>query len=164
MSSYLGIGEVVVVDSITLDENYSPEPYNPAIDAAIGDCPATDFYGVPRPIGDQCDIGAVESVYTAMIPPSNVTGTLSNYIDINLTWQDNATYETGYRVERSTDGVNWTEIVTLPADSEAYGDAGLACFSSYSYRVSSKVGQFSETSDVIIVETNCPPLVAPSGL
>jgi len=33
---------------------------SPAIDAALGACPAIDQRGVVRPVGGGCDVGAVE--------------------------------------------------------------------------------------------------------
>ena len=33
---------------------------------------------------------------------------------IDLTWADNATDESAYRIERSPDGVTWAEIVDAP--------------------------------------------------
>jgi hypothetical protein len=54
---------------------------------------------------------------------------------INLTWKDNADNETGYVVERSSDGSNWLTIAVLPADSTSYKDIGLPPNTEFSYRV-----------------------------
>jgi parallel beta-helix repeat protein len=55
---------------------------------------------------------------------------------INLSWTDNATDETGYRVERSPDGgATWTEVASLGVSVTGYSDTGLACESTYHYRV-----------------------------
>jgi CSLREA domain-containing protein len=161
----LGLGEAVVVDSVILDENYQPDIGSPAIDAAIGDCPTHDFYGISRPIGGACDIGAIESIYTPMDPPTNLAGTVVNNLNIDLTWLDNASYEASYVVERSVDNVTWSEIATLSADSEAYSDTDtLNCFTDYYYRVSSRIGIASATSSIYQIRTGCTPIVAPSNL
>ena len=55
---------------------------------------------------------------------------------VNLSWTDNATDETGYRVERSPDGgTTWTEVASLGASVTGYYDTGLDCDSTYHYRV-----------------------------
>jgi fibronectin type III domain protein len=54
---------------------------------------------------------------------------------IDLAWTD-VDGETGYRIERSTDGVSdWTTIATTGQDVTAYTDAGLAAGTTYSFRV-----------------------------
>jgi hypothetical protein len=46
--------------------------------------------------------------------PTNLTLTLlANPTRVRLTWQDNATNETAFVIERSTDGVNFAQIFTL---------------------------------------------------
>jgi hypothetical protein len=55
---------------------------------------------------------------------------------IGLSWTDNTSDETGYRVERSPDGgANWTEVASLGVSVTDYQDTGLACESTYHYRV-----------------------------
>jgi len=161
----LGLGDAVVVDSVLLDGNYRPNIGSQAIDAATGDCPTHDFYGTPRPIGSNCDIGAVESFYTPMDPPTNLTGTVVNNLNIDLVWQDNTIYETSYVVERSTNNVDWIEVATLPTGSESYSDTTLLnCFTDYYYRVSSRVDVLLAISSVIQLKTGCSPIIAPSNL
>ena len=47
--------------------------------------------------------------------PSNLTAVLQAGPQVTLTWTDNATDETGFSVERSTDGVTFVLIATAPA-------------------------------------------------
>jgi hypothetical protein len=54
---------------------------------------------------------------------------------IDLTWTD-VDGETGYRIERSPDGVSdWTTIATTGQDVTVYTDAGLSPGTTYSFRV-----------------------------
>ena len=54
---------------------------------------------------------------------------------VSLTWQDNASDETSYRIERSPDGATgWVEIGTAAADATTYTDTQLSC-GTYYYRV-----------------------------
>jgi hypothetical protein len=56
--------------------------------------------------------------------------------EIDLSWQDNATDETGFTVERSPDGSTWTIVTSsLPADATSYADTGLSPGTTYLYRV-----------------------------
>ena len=55
---------------------------------------------------------------------------------ITLTWQDNSTDETGFKIERSLDGsTNWTEIGSTGVNVVTYQDIGLAPSTAYYYRV-----------------------------
>jgi hypothetical protein len=71
-------------------------------------------------------------------PPAPTSLTLSQITltGINLAWVDNASNETGYRVERSLDaGTTWTEIAQLAGNSTSYSNTGLTCQTTYRYRV-----------------------------
>jgi hypothetical protein len=54
---------------------------------------------------------------------------------IALTWTDASDNGTGFQVERSPDGLGWTLLVTTTANVSGYADAGLACGTTYYYRV-----------------------------
>jgi hypothetical protein len=58
----------------------------------------------------------------------------ANRSDVTLTWTRNSFNETGYQVQRSTDGVHFTTIATLPANSDTFTDGPLGA-GTYSYRV-----------------------------
>ena len=69
--------------------------------------------------------------------PTGLVATPFSSTQINLTWTDNATNETGYRVQRSPNGVNsWVFIGgTLPANTVSYSDTGRTPGTTYYYRV-----------------------------
>src|SRR4029077_1986602 len=52
-----------------------------------------------------------------------------------LTWADNSGNETGFKIERSTDGVNFSPLVTTAANVTTYSDTGLSALTPYTYRV-----------------------------
>ena len=54
---------------------------------------------------------------------------------INLSWTDNASNETGFRIERSSDGTSFTEISTVGSNVTTYADTGLSASTQYWYRV-----------------------------
>jgi mannan endo-1,4-beta-mannosidase len=67
--------------------------------------------------------------------PSNLTASAVSSSRINLAWADNATNESGYTVERSTDGVNFVPIANLSANATSYANTGLTSTTGYYYRV-----------------------------
>jgi hypothetical protein len=104
---------------------------------------------------------SVQSVSAAVpvIPsPTNLTAALAAGPQVNLTWTDNATNETGFIVQRSTDGVIFTQIGTAPArnntGSVSFVDSSIQPGTTYTYRVAatSAVGQsaYSNTAQVVV--------------
>lgn len=67
--------------------------------------------------------------------PSNLVATASSSTAIGLTWVDNSNNETSFRIERSTDGISFSEITSTAADVTSYSDTGLASDATYYYRV-----------------------------
>lgn len=55
--------------------------------------------------------------------------------EIGLSWQDDASDETGFIIERSTDGVSFSQIAQVPIGVTTYADQGLAAATRYIYRV-----------------------------
>ncbi len=68
--------------------------------------------------------------------PSGMTAAAASDTQINLGWVDNAGNETGYRVERSADGVSgWSTVASKGANSTSHSDTGLSASTEYFYRV-----------------------------
>jgi hypothetical protein len=94
---------------------------------------------------------------------------------VALTWKDNATNETGYKIERSLDGVNFTPVTTAGANATSYSDpgAGLTAGTMYWYRVrstnASGDGANSNVAYAMALATtvtppSTPPTVTPAYL
>jgi hypothetical protein len=67
--------------------------------------------------------------------PTNLTATAAPVLRINLAWSDNSNNEDGFRIERSTDGVNFAEIATVAANVTTYTDTNVVLVNTYTYRV-----------------------------
>ncbi len=68
--------------------------------------------------------------------PSNLSATSTSTTQINLTWTDNSTNETGFKIERSPDGnTGWAEIGTVTANTTTFQNTGLTANTPYYYRV-----------------------------
>ena len=92
---------------------------------------------VARSHGGYGDVGQYTVGATIVAPtspvtaPTNLTASASPTGQVQLAWTDNATDETAYGVERSTDGINWFQVASLPADSHGYSDAATAAGMTY---------------------------------
>ena len=67
--------------------------------------------------------------------PSDLSARASSSNQIDLTWTDNAFNETGYLVERSSDGSLFAPIAILPPNATNYSDHGLSSGIRYWYQV-----------------------------
>jgi fibronectin type 3 domain-containing protein len=113
----------------------------------------------------------VASAATWPATPGNLAGAGTynaadpNHGAINLSWQDNATNETSYSVERSTNNKTWGVIATLAASSTSYGDTGLTPGATYYYRVRCFNGPTASayTSAIRVVAAPTAP-AQPTGL
>lgn len=101
-------------------------------------CGTTYYYQV-RPHkhapGAQDSFSVVVSATTNPNAPSGLSATAVSDSQIDLSWTDNSSCESDYHIERSTDGVNFSEIDTVGAGVTVYSDTGLDCDTTYYYRV-----------------------------
>jgi titin len=67
--------------------------------------------------------------------PTDLTATAVSAWQIDLTWKDPADNETGFRIERSTDGTTFEEIVTVGANVTSFTVAILVPETKYYFRV-----------------------------
>jgi predicted phage tail protein len=84
---------------------------------------------------------AASNVATVIVPgatpsaPTGLGGVAASRTQINLSWIDNATNETGFRVERSTNKSTWTQVGTVGANVRTYNATGLKSNTTYYFRV-----------------------------
>ena len=69
------------------------------------------------------------------VPPSNLTGSVVSSSQINLSWTDNSTNETGFKIERKTGTGTYAIVGTTATNVSAFNDTGLAPSTAYNYRV-----------------------------
>ncbi len=82
-------------------------------------------------------IGAQSGTTTTTAPaaPTNLNAAATSSSQIQISWTDNATNEAGYRIERSTDNVNFAEIAQSLGNVTSFIDSGLSASTKYYYRV-----------------------------
>jgi len=103
--------------------------------------------------------------------PSSLVANAASASQVNLTWADNASGETGYIVERAVGSGSFTILGYLSANSQSFPDTGLATNTTYSYRVQA-VGNgtttsnsaYSNTAVVTLGSSSSSQQGAPSGL
>ena len=67
-------------------------------------------------------------------PPSSLTATAVPLWRINLSWNDNSSNESGFRIERSSGG-GWSTLATVGANTTSYADTTATPGTVYTYRV-----------------------------
>ena len=77
---------------------------------------------------------------TAPVAPSNCVATAVSATQIDVAWRDNASDETDFVVERSSDGSVWAPVATVPGNTTEFHDTALAPSTTYFYRVRARNG------------------------
>jgi hypothetical protein len=72
---------------------------------------------------------------TTPIAPSTLTASALSGSQIRLNWKDNSSDETGFKIERSTNGSSWSQIATVGANATTYTATGLKKRTTYYFRV-----------------------------
>jgi len=101
--------------------------------------------------------------------PSNVVASPLSASEVNVTWQDNSSNETGFEVHRSTAGAAFAVLASTGAGVISYSDLGLTPSTQYCYKVrafrttgsTTSYSQFSPTACTTTLASE-PPL-APSA-
>lgn len=123
---------------------------------------------------DADDIAGIEAIYTpgSGSPPAapydlgvaqNAAQPTSSLV---LTWTDAASTETGFRVERSTNGSTFSQIASPGANATSFTDNGLTAGTTYFYRVRAYNGAGNSTYSNIASQATAPvttPPAAPSN-
>jgi hypothetical protein len=98
--------------------------------------------------------------------PSALSASPGSSTQINLSWTDNSSNETGFKIERSGDGgANFAQIFLAGANATSYNNTGLTANTAYLYRVRATNGSGDSNFSNNAGATTLPnPPVAPVGL
>ncbi len=83
---------------------------------------------------DSAEASATTQSATPPVAPSNLRATGSKR-KVTISWTDNSSTEDGFKIERSTDNVNFSQIITVAANTTSYANTGLISGTTYYYRV-----------------------------
>ncbi len=67
--------------------------------------------------------------------PSNLTAVALSASQVQLTWVNNADNQAGFKIERSTDGTNFTQIAVASASALSYNDMNVSPGTTYTYQI-----------------------------
>jgi alpha-mannosidase len=96
--------------------------------------------------------------------PSTLTAEAVSISQINLSWTDNSNNEYGFKIESSSDGVNFTQITSVGPNIKTYSNTGLANAKTYYYRVRSYNDAGNSSYSNIANATTKSTVAAPSNL
>ncbi len=105
-------------------------PMNNTVLVGLAAC-SHDDTAVATATFDQVNISKV----TAPIAPTGLLAFSGAPSTINLSWLDNSADETSFKIERSTDGIHFSQIATADANVTAWQNTGLTKGKKYYYRV-----------------------------
>lgn len=110
----------------------------------------------------QIDDVQIESVALPAAPGGLQAVAAPNQNQITLNWTDTSTSESGFKVERSPDGTNFTQIGTVAANVVTFTDPKLPCATSFTYRVraSSPAGDSAYSNAVNVTTAACPTITS----
>ena len=93
--------------------------------------------------------------------PSNLIATPLSPTDIQLTWQQNSTNATSFQIDRSTDGVNFTQIGSAAGSSTRFDDLTVDVGNTYTYKVEAgnSAGTSAASNPAIATAPAVPGLV-----
>jgi hypothetical protein len=91
--------------------------------------------------------------------PAALNAVAASATEIQLNWQDNSTNETGFKIERSANGIDqWLQIATVGPNITGYTDNTLSTGTTYYYRVFSfNTAGSSSYSNTAGATTDEPP-------
>jgi Concanavalin A-like lectin/glucanases superfamily len=79
--------------------------------------------------------GLVTPPTTSPQAPSNLTASALGPAQVRLNWVDNSDNEAGFKIERSTDNVNFAQIDVSSANTNSYTDTTANSSTTYYYRI-----------------------------
>jgi hypothetical protein len=90
-----------------------------------------------RPLWEQVLRPYLQAAPSAAPPAaaSGLSASAASSSRIDLSWADNSTNETGFKVERSTNGTTWSQVGTAAAGATTYAATGLSASTAYQFRV-----------------------------
>lgn len=96
--------------------------------------------------------------------PTNLVATSASSASVNLNWTNTASTATGIKIERSTEGTNYTALTTLPAGTTEYTDSTVSPVTTYYYTVVATNAAGDSPNSNVATATTLPSATAPTYL
>jgi peptidyl-Asp metalloendopeptidase len=110
-------------------------------------------------------VGKTSTVATVPLSPTSLAATSVRYDRVAISWKDNSTNESGFKIQRSTDGVTYSQVASLGAGATSFADVSVSSLKTYYYRVAAYNSSGSSGySNVLSVKTPGSVPVAPASV
>jgi len=86
-------------------------------------------------VGDSSYTNVATSITARPAAPTGLSVAIASASSISLAWTDNSVNESGFKVERSTDGTTFAQVAVTGVNATTFTDAGLVAGTKYWYRV-----------------------------
>jgi hypothetical protein len=96
---------------------------------------------------------------TSVAAPGGLRVSSLTSSSVSLAWTDASTFETAYKVERSTNGGAFTTVATLGRNTTKYTNSGLSPSTRYTYRLRTVAGSISSGASSSATATTTPATV-----
>ncbi|MEO6435055.1 MAG: fibronectin type III domain-containing protein, partial [Tepidisphaeraceae bacterium] len=94
---------------------------------------------------------------TAPAAPTALTAAAASSSSVSLNWADSSNNESGFRIERSSDGVNFTQVASVGVNVRTYTNTVLNSSTQYHFRVRAyNATGSSDYTNVAIATTDAP--------
>ncbi len=138
-------------------------------DGCSTECPGDLFYPELGEIRTEVNDYIQNNCAANLAPPTNLEGTVISSTSIQLDWQDNASNETNFVIERSTNNnSDYQEVGTTLANISTYEDTNLMPNTAYFYKVKAtntqEVSAYSNEIGIATVVTNINDLSNELGI
>ncbi len=110
-----------------------------------------------------CETSSEEEI---PLPPTELKATVASTNQVELSWKDNSTNETAYKIERKTDSGNFSEIGATSKDVTIFSDQTVTLNTTYTYRVysSNQVGKSTLYSNEVTMKTVSGPKLSTTSV
>ena len=90
---------------------------------------------------------------------TNLNANASSPTEVDLTWTDNSTNETGFKVQRRTASTTYQTIFTTAAGANSYSDMTAAANTTYFYQIvaTNSAGDATPSNEFQVTTPNLPP-------
>jgi len=126
-------------------------------DTSIDDGTAYTYQVIPyNDSGDAADSNPSASATTPLLAPENVDAVALSSTSVEIVWDDQSASETGFEVQRSTDGTTFTNFGSTAAGTTDYTDTTAAASTEYWYRVESTNSAAGSSAPSAAADTTTP--------
>jgi len=113
------------------------------------------------PVVEQLESRAYFSIPTA---PIDLGATATGPTAVSVSWSDQSSNETGFKIERSTAGGSYSQVATVGANVTSYNNTSLSASTHYDYRVRAYNADGNTAYTNIAGATTADAPAAPSSL